>query len=85
MQVKDKQYFLNVFNKISESVKTVNDKIIAHQQSNATIEGLLATVALEQLAMQHQILILLATMAFEPTGTETLPEAPKKIMGFMGK
>jgi hypothetical protein len=85
MQIKDKKYFVNVFNKISESVKTVNDKIIANQQKQATMESLLATVALEQLSMQQEILIILATIAFEPTGTETLPEAPKKIMGFMGK
>jgi hypothetical protein len=64
-------------------VKTVNNKIIANQQKKATVEDLLATAALEQLAMQHEILILLATRAFEPgTGPETLPEPPKKIIGF---
>lgn len=83
MQVKDKQYLVNIFNKISASVKTVNDKIIANQQRSATVGDLMATVALEQLAIQHEILIVLATMVFDPgTGPETLPEPPKKIIGF---
>jgi hypothetical protein len=83
MQVKDKQYMVNLFNRISASVKTVNDKIIANQQKKATVEDLLATTALEQLTMQHEILIILATMVFDPgTGSETLPEPPKKIIGF---
>jgi hypothetical protein len=83
MQVKDKQYLVNIYNRISASVKTVNDQIIAHQQKRATVEGLMATVALEQLTIQHEILILLATMVFDPgTGSDTLPESPKKIIGF---
>ena len=83
MQVKDKQYMANIFDRISASVKTVNDQIIAHQQKRATVEGLMVTVALEQLTIQHEILIMLATMAFDPgTGSETLPELPKKIIGF---
>ena len=83
MQVKDKQYVANIFNKISASVKTVNDKIIANQQKKASVEELIATAALEQLAIQHEILLVLATMIFDPgTGPETLPEPPKKIIGF---
>jgi len=83
VQVKDKQYLVNIFNRISASVKTVNDKIIANQQKKVTVEDLMATVALEQLAMQHEILIVLSTMVFDPgTGSETLPESPKKIIGF---
>jgi hypothetical protein len=83
MQVKDKQYLANIYNKISASVKTVNDKIIANQQKKATVEELMATAALEQLTIQHEILLLLATMIFDPgTGPETLPEPPKKIIGF---
>lgn len=83
MQSKDKQFVANIFNKISASVKTVNDKIIDHQQNRATVESLMATIALEQLTIQHEILIVLATMVFDPgTGSETLPEPPKKIIGF---
>jgi len=83
MQVKDKQYLANIFNRISASVKTVNDKIIANQQKKATVEEVMTTAALEQLAMQHEILLVLATMVFDPgTGPETLPEPPKKIIGF---
>jgi hypothetical protein len=83
MQVKDKQYLANIFNRISASVKTVNDKIIANQQKKATVQDLMAVAALEQLAIQHEILIVLATMVFDPgTGSETLPEPPKKIIGF---
>ncbi len=83
MQMKDKQYLANIFSRISASVKTVNDKIIANQQKKATLEDLIATTAVEQLAIQHEILLVLATMVFEPgTGSETLPEPPKKIIGF---
>jgi hypothetical protein len=83
MQVKDKQYIANIYNKISASVKTVNDKIIANQQKKATVEELMATAALEQLTIQHEILLVLATMIFDSgTGPETLPEPPKKIIGF---
>jgi hypothetical protein len=64
-------------------VKTVNDKIIANQQNRATIEDVMATATLEQLAMQHEILTVLATMVFDPgTSSEALPEPPKKIIGF---
>jgi len=83
MQVKDKQYVANIFNRISASVRTVNDTIIANQQKKATVENVMATAALEQLAIQHEILLVLATMVFDPgTGSETLPEPPKKIIGF---
>jgi len=45
MQTKDKQYLANIFNRITASVNTVNDKIIANQQKKATVEDLMATVA----------------------------------------
>jgi hypothetical protein len=83
MQVKDKQFLANVFNRISASVTKVNEKIVAHQQKKIPVDDLLATTALEQLAMQHEMLILLATMIFDPgTDTAPLPELPKKIIGF---
>ena len=83
MQVRDKQYLANIFSRISASVKTVNDKIIANQQKKATVEDVMATTALEQLAIQHEILIVLAMMVFDPgTGSEALPEPPRKIIGF---
>jgi hypothetical protein len=62
----------------------VNEKIIAHQQKKVTTEAVLTTIALEQLAMQHETLILLATMLFDPgTDPNTMPEPPKKIIGFV--
>lgn len=83
MQVKDKQFLANVFDRISASVTTVNTKTLAYRQGKAMVNDLLATVATEQLAMQHEILILLGTMIFEPeAGDATLPEPPKKIIGF---
>jgi len=84
MQVKDKKFFANIYNKIAGSVQTVNEKIVAHQQKKVTTEDVIATVALEQLAIQHEILLVLATMVFDP-GTESvsLPEHPKKISGFL--
>ena len=61
----------------------MNDKIIANQQKKATVEERMATAALEQLTIQHEILLVLATMIFDPgTGPETLPEPPKKTIGF---
>jgi hypothetical protein len=83
MQSKDKQFLVDIFGKVSASVTTVNEKILAHQRGGTSTEELLVTTALEQLAMQHQIVTLLATMAFDPgTGAHTLPELPKKIIGF---
>jgi hypothetical protein len=83
MQLKDRQYLANVFNRIRASVNTINEKIIAQRKGEATIEGLLATTALEQLAMQHEILIMLAMLVTDPELTsEPLPEFPKKIIGF---
>ena len=83
MYVKDKRYLANIFRKISESVTTVNAKIIAAQQKKISVEELLTSVALEQLAMQHEALIVLATMVADPEITaEPLPEWPKKIIGF---
>jgi hypothetical protein len=83
MQSKDKKFLVDVYDKISASVTTVNDSIVAHQQRNTTVEQVMATVALEQLAMQHQILVILALMAFDPgTDAQVMPELPKKIIGF---
>ena len=83
MQVKDKQFLVNIFNRVSASVVRVNEKIIAHQQNKLSVENLQATVALEQLAMQHEMLIALAMLVFDPgTGAMVLPDLPKKIMGF---
>ena len=78
MQVKDKQYVANIFNRISASVTTVNDKIIANRQKKATVEDVIATVALEQLTVQHEILLVLATMMFDPTGSETFPNRRRR-------
>jgi hypothetical protein len=83
MQLKDRQSIVNILNRVAASVNTVNDKIISYQQKGATVEGLMATAALKQLSMQHEILILLATMVFDPgTSSEALSEPPKKIIGF---
>lgn len=83
MYVKDKQYLANIFKRISASVTTVNAKIIASQQKKISVEELLASVALEQLAMQHEALIVLATMVADPEmNAGPLPELPKKIIGF---
>jgi hypothetical protein len=65
------------------SVTKVNEKFIAQQQGKVTVNDLVAIATLEQLAMQYEILIVLGTMLFEPeTPDETLPELPKKIIGF---
>ena len=83
MQVKDKQYLANVFKRISASVTTVNEQIIAHQKGKTSVEELQTTAALEQLAMQHEMLVILAVMAFDPgTDAAVLPELPTKIIGF---
>ena len=83
MQMKDRQYMVNIFNRIAASVKTMNDKIIANQQKRATVEDIMVTAALEQLAIQHEILVVLGMMIFDPgTSSEALPEPPKKIIGF---
>jgi hypothetical protein len=81
MQIKDKQYLANVFNKITKSVNTVNAEIIARQQGKVSVDDLLTVVAMEQLAMQHEILIVLATLVADPS--INVPELPtKKITGF---
>jgi hypothetical protein len=83
MQVKDKQYVANIFNRISKSVTNVNEKIMAQRLGKVTVDDVLATAALEQLAMQHEMLIVLAMLIFDPgTGSQELPELPKKIVGF---
>ena len=81
MQVKDKQYLANVFNRITKSVNTVNAEIIARQQGNISGEDLLTVVAMEQLAIQHETLIVLTTLVADPS--INVPELPtKKITGF---
>jgi hypothetical protein len=83
MYVKDKQYLANIYKRISASVTTVNAKIIACQQNKISMEALQTSVALEQLAMQHEALIMLATLVADPEiNTEPPPELPKKIVGF---
>jgi hypothetical protein len=83
MQVKDKQWLVNMYNKVSASVNKVNEKIIAHRDGKATVESLQAAVALEQLAVQHEILLLLGVLILDPAlAAEPLPEFPKKIIGF---
>jgi hypothetical protein len=83
MQVKDKQYLANVYNRIKASVATVNAKIAAEQQGQVSLERVMAAVALERLAMQHDILIVLATIVYDPgTDDGPLPEMPRKFIGF---
>jgi hypothetical protein len=83
MQVKDKEYLAKIYNRVTTSVTTVNAKIAAQKQGHVSLEQLMTTVALEQLSMQHDMLIVLATMVFDPgTDTAPLPELPKKIIGF---
>ncbi len=83
MQVKDKIYLVNVFSRVSASVNTINEKILAHRQGKTTTEELLAVAALEQLGMQHEILLLLGVLIIDPAlAAEPLPEIPKKIIGF---
>jgi hypothetical protein len=82
MYVKDKQYLANIFKRISASVATVNAKIIASQQKRISVEELLASVALEQLSMQHEVLVVLATMVADPElNAGPLPELPTKMIG----
>jgi hypothetical protein len=50
MPLKDKQYLANIVSRISASVTTVNEKIVADQQGKASAEELLTAVALQQLA-----------------------------------
>lgn len=83
MYVKDKQFLVNIFKRISKSVETVNEKVIAHQQKRIPTEDLLATVAMEQLGMQHEELLLLAMLVADPEiNVDSLPEPPKTIIGF---
>jgi hypothetical protein len=86
MQTKDKQFLANVFKRVSASVTTVNAKIVAHQQGKISAADVQATTGLEQLGMQHEMLILLAMLVYDPgTGTEAteaMPEWPKKMIGF---
>ena len=86
MQLKDKKYIRNLIGKISGSVGTMNAKILLHKEGVVSIESVLATAALEQLAMQHEILLLLSILVAEPAAPgstpEPLPEVEKKIIGF---
>jgi hypothetical protein len=84
MQVMDKRFLANVYNRVAASVTTINEKILARRLGKATVEDLIATAALEQLAIQHEILLLLGVLVIDPAlAAEPLPELPKKIMGFI--
>ena len=83
MYVKDKQFLANIFNRISASVTTVNAKIVAFQEKRISVEELHSSVAIEQLAMQHEALLVLAMLVADPEiNVGPLPELPKKIIGF---
>ena len=83
MYVKDKRYLANIFKRISASVTTVNAKIVASQQHKISIEAVQTSVALEQLAILHEALIVLAMLVADPEiNVGPLPELPKKIVGF---
>jgi hypothetical protein len=83
MYVKDKLFLANIFKRISASVTTVNAKIIACQQNEISVEALQTSVALEQLAILHEALIVLAMLVADPEiNAGPLPELPKKIVGF---
>jgi hypothetical protein len=83
MYVKDKLFLANIFKRISASVTTVNAKIIACQQNKISVEALQTSVALEQLAILHEALIVLAMLVADPEiNAGPLPELPKKIVGF---
>jgi hypothetical protein len=83
MQVKDVQYFVDLFNRVSASVTRVNEKIVACNQKKVSAEELSAMVALEQLEAQHDALIILATLIMDPAvNANTLPVIPKRITGF---
>jgi hypothetical protein len=83
MQMKDKKWLATIYNRVSVSVTKVNEKIVAHRDGKATVESLQTAVALEQLAMQHEILLILGVMLMDPAlAAEPLPEIPKKIIGF---
>jgi hypothetical protein len=84
MQVKDRQYLANIINKVGKSATTTNEKILAYRNGKASVEQLHAAVALEQLGMQHEILLALGILIIDPVlAAEPLPEMPKKILGFI--
>jgi len=83
MYVKDKQFLANIFTRMSASVTTVNEKIVACRQNKISIESLQTTVALEQLSMMHEALIVLTMLVTDPSiNFEPPPELPKKVVGF---
>jgi hypothetical protein len=83
MQVKEKEFLVNVFDRISKSVVAVNEKILAQRSGKISVEDLHASVAFAQLTMQQEMLVLLAVMVYDPgTDAESMPELPKKIIGF---
>ena len=83
MQLKDKEYLINVVNRVSASVTTVNETITAYKNGKMPLENFQATITVQQLVIQHDILIALAMLVFDPgTDTSPLPEMPKKIIGF---
>ena len=83
MKLHDKNYLGEVYVLIGKSVKAVNEKLEAYKKDGCTVEQLQVVLAMEHLAMQHQILSTLATMICEPkTGDDNLPKAPEKMIGF---
>jgi hypothetical protein len=65
MYVKDKKYVADIFKRTSASVATVNAKIIACQKGEMTVEALQTSVAIEQLSMLHEALVVLATLVID--------------------
>ena len=83
MKSHDRNYLGDVYERIGKSVNRANDMLVNYQKEKATVEQLQAVLAMEQLAMQHEILTTLATMSWEPkTGEENLPKPPEKMIGF---
>lgn len=83
MYVKDKQYLAGVINKISASVNAVNAQIIARREGKVSADDFLASIVLTQLAIQQETLLVLTMLVADPSiTTDSLPELPKKIIGF---
>jgi hypothetical protein len=83
MRLYDKNYLGNVYERIDKSVKRANELLVNYQKDKASVEQLQAVLAQEQLAMQHEILITLAMIIWEPkNGEENLPKPPEKMIGF---
>jgi hypothetical protein len=83
MFVKDKQYLANVIKKIGASVDAVNAQIIARREGRVSADDFLASITLTQLAIQQETLLVLTMLVADPSITaDSLPEPPKKIIGF---